>query len=47
MAPENSIAEAINMACLKVRDLDETEVANELATSLAPVVVSEIAIELM
>lgn len=35
--PENSIMEAMNMACLRVRDRDETEVANELATSLAPI----------
>lgn len=35
-APANSITEAINMACKRVRDLEETEVAKALATSLAP-----------
>ena len=35
-APPNSQTVAINMACIMVKDLDETEVANELATSFAP-----------
>ena len=35
-APRNSQKVAMIMACVRVRDLDETEVANELATSLAP-----------
>lgn len=34
--PANSQKEAITMACFSVNDLDETEVAKELATSLAP-----------
>lgn len=34
--PDNSQKDATSMACLRVRDLDETDVANELATSLAP-----------
>lgn len=34
--PANSQTEATAIACLRVRDLDETDVANELATSLAP-----------
>ena len=34
--PANSQTDAIIMACFKVSDLDDTEVANELATSLAP-----------
>lgn len=34
--PANSQKEAMIMACLRVRDLEETDVANELATSLAP-----------
>jgi hypothetical protein len=38
MAPANSIHEAIIMACFSVRDRDATDVANELATSLAPIV---------
>jgi len=36
IAPENSMTEAIIMACFMVKDLEETEVAKELATSLAP-----------
>lgn len=36
--PENSQAEAMTMACLRVREREETDVAKELATSLAPVV---------
>lgn len=35
-APANSMTDAIIMACLRVRERDETEVANELATSFAP-----------
>lgn len=35
-APRNSVQEAINMACNMVKDRDETDVANEFATSLAP-----------
>jgi hypothetical protein len=37
MAPANSMTVAIDMAWAIVRDLDDTEVAKELATSLAPV----------
>lgn len=36
MLPLNSQIEAIAIACFKVRDLEETDVAKELATSLAP-----------
>jgi hypothetical protein len=35
-APENSKIAAQTTACFKVRDLDETEDAKALATSLAP-----------
>ena len=35
-APANSMTDAIIMACFRVRERDETEVAKELATSLAP-----------
>lgn len=35
-APRNSQRAAARQACLIVRDRDETEVAKELATSLAP-----------
>jgi hypothetical protein len=35
-APANSITVAIIIACFIVSDLDETDVAKELATSLAP-----------
>ncbi len=35
-APRNSHTAAIHMACRRVRDREDTEVANELATSLAP-----------
>ena len=35
-APRNSMTLAINIACLKVRDREATDVAKELATSLAP-----------
>lgn len=35
-APANSMMEAASAACFMVRDLDATDVANELATSLAP-----------
>lgn len=35
-APANSITVAIIIACFIVRDLDDTEVANEFATSFAP-----------
>jgi hypothetical protein len=38
--PENSHTEAISMACLRVREREDTEVAKELATSLAPEFVS-------
>jgi hypothetical protein len=34
--PANSQTEAMAMACFMVNDLDETEVANEFATSFAP-----------
>ena len=34
--PASSQTEAIIMACLRVSDLEDTEVAKELATSLAP-----------
>jgi len=34
--PLNSVMEAMTIACFIVRQRDETEVANELATSLAP-----------
>ena len=37
MAPANSITEAMHMACLRVSEREATEVANELATSLAPI----------
>lgn len=36
IAPANSMQEAMTMACFKVRDRDATDVAKELATSLAP-----------
>jgi hypothetical protein len=32
------MTEAIIMACFMVRDLEETEVANEFVTSFAPVI---------
>lgn len=35
-APVNSMIEAARAACFIVNDLDATDVANELATSLAP-----------
>lgn len=35
--PENSQTEAMAMACFSVRDREDTELAKELATSLAPV----------
>ena len=35
-APENSITAAIKIACLIVRALEPTDVANALATSFAP-----------
>ncbi len=35
-APRNSVNEAMTMACGRVKDRDETDVAKELATSLAP-----------
>jgi hypothetical protein len=34
--PANSHTAAMHIACFIVKDLDETDVANELATSLAP-----------
>jgi hypothetical protein len=34
--PENSMQAAMSIACLSVREREETEEANELATSLAP-----------
>lgn len=34
--PANSMTVAMHMACFMVSDLEETEVANELATSFAP-----------
>jgi hypothetical protein len=37
MAPANSMTEAMHMACLRVSEREATEVAKELATSLAPV----------
>ena len=40
MAPANSITEAMHMACLRVSEREATEVAKELATSLAPRTVS-------
>lgn len=36
MAPANSMQEAMTMACFNVRDREATDVAKELATSLAP-----------
>jgi len=36
--PVNSMAEAIIIACIIVREREETEVAKELATSLAPAI---------
>ena len=36
-APANSQTAAIHMACLRVKERDDTEVAKELATSLAPI----------
>ena len=36
-APTNSMTVAISMACTSVRDLEDTDVAKELATSLAPI----------
>jgi hypothetical protein len=41
IAPRNSIMLAMSMACLNVREREATEVAKELATSLAPECVSE------
>ena len=38
--PASSMQAAISIACLSVRDREETEEANELATSLAPNLVS-------
>ena len=35
-APRNSINDARTMACFIVNDREDTDVANELATSLAP-----------
>lgn len=35
-APRNSITVAIHMACQRVNDREDTDVAKELATSLAP-----------
>lgn len=35
-APANSITVAIIIACFIVKDLDETDVAKEFATSFAP-----------
>ena len=37
MAPANSMMEANTIACFKVNDREETDVAKALATSLAPV----------
>jgi hypothetical protein len=34
--PQNSMTVAMKMACLRVRERDDTDVANELATSFAP-----------
>lgn len=39
--PANSMQAAISIACLSVRDRDETDEANEFATSLAPTQVSQ------
>ena len=36
MAPANSMTEAMHMACLRVSEREATDVAHELATSLAP-----------
>ena len=36
MAPANSMTEAMHIACLRVSEREATEVAKELATSLAP-----------
>jgi len=36
-APPNSITEAIIIACIRVSEREETEVAKELATSFAPI----------
>lgn len=38
IAPANSITEAMHMACLRVSEREATEVAKELATSLAPTI---------